>query len=49
MAILMKELDIKCLPKHLPEYIAVDVSNLGINEYLSAIVPLKSKIQYLII
>ena len=32
LSYLMKELDIKCLPKHLPEYIAVDVSNLGINE-----------------
>ena len=28
----MTELDITCLPKDLPEYIAVDVSHLGINE-----------------
>ncbi|MBL11041.1 MAG: 50S ribosomal protein L25/general stress protein Ctc [Acidiferrobacteraceae bacterium] len=32
LSYLLKELDIKCLPKDLPEYIAVDVSNLGINE-----------------
>lgn len=33
------ELDITCLPKDLPEYIAVDVSELGMNEsiHLSAI------------
>ena len=29
---LITELDITCLPKDLPEYIAVDVSGLGINE-----------------
>ena len=28
----MTELDITCLPKDLPEYIAVDVSELGMNE-----------------
>ena len=28
----MTEFDITCLPKDLPEYIAIDVSNLGINE-----------------
>ena len=28
----MTELDITCLPKNLPEYIAVDVSELGMNE-----------------
>ena len=28
----MTELDITCLPKDLPEYIAVDVSHLAINE-----------------
>jgi large subunit ribosomal protein L25 len=32
LSYLMTELDITCLPKNLPEYIAVDVSNLGINE-----------------
>ena len=30
----MTELDITCLPKDLPEYIAVDVSTLGMNESL---------------
>jgi len=30
----MTELDITCLPKDLPEYIAVDVSALGMNESL---------------
>ncbi len=36
---LITELDITCLPKDLPEYIAVDVSALGINEtiHLSAV------------
>ena len=36
---LMTEFDITCLPKDLPEYIAIDVSNLGINEsiHLSAV------------
>ena len=29
---LMTELDITCLPKDLPEYIAIDVSALGIND-----------------
>ena len=28
----MTELDITCLPKDLPEYIAIDVSALGIND-----------------
>ena len=32
LSYLMTELDISCLPKDLPEYIAVDVSHLGINE-----------------
>jgi large subunit ribosomal protein L25 len=32
LSYLMTEFDITCLPKDLPEYIAVDVSNLGINE-----------------
>jgi len=32
LSYLMTELDITCLPKDLPEYIAVDVSNLSINE-----------------
>ena len=31
---LITELDITCLPKDLPEYIAVDVSGLGINEVI---------------
>ena len=30
----MTEIDITCLPKDLPEYIAVDVSTLGMNESL---------------
>ena len=39
LSYLMTEFDITCLPKDLPEYIAVDVSNLGINEsiHLSSI------------
>ncbi len=39
LSYLMTEFDITCLPKDLPEYIAVDVSNLGINEsiHLSAV------------
>ena len=32
LSYLMTEFDITCLPKDLPEYIAVDVSNLGIND-----------------
>ena len=32
LSYLMTEFDITCLPKDLPEYIAVDVSNLNINE-----------------
>ena len=32
LSYLMTEFDITCLPKDLPEYIAVNVSNLGINE-----------------
>jgi len=32
LSYLMTEFDITCLPKDLPEYIAVDVSDLGINE-----------------
>ena len=32
LSYLMTEFDITCLPKDLPEYIAVDVTNLGINE-----------------
>ncbi len=32
LSYLMTEFDITCLPKDLPEYIAIDVSNLGINE-----------------
>jgi len=32
LSYLMTELDLTCLPKDLPEYIAVDVSDLGINE-----------------
>ena len=32
LSYLMTEFDITCLPQDLPEYIAVDVSNLGINE-----------------
>ncbi len=31
---LMMDVEISCLPKHLPEYIEVDVSNLEINESL---------------
>ena len=31
---LMTELDITCLPKDLPEYIAIDVSALGINDVI---------------
>ena len=32
LSYLMTEFDITCLPKDLPEYISVDVSNLSINE-----------------
>ena len=32
LSYLMTEFDITCLPKDLPEYISVNVSNLGINE-----------------
>ena len=32
LSYLMTEFDITCLPKDLPEYIAIDVSSLGINE-----------------
>ena len=32
LSYLMTEFDITCLPKDLPEFIAVDVSSLGINE-----------------
>ena len=32
LSYLVTEFDITCLPKDLPEYIAVDVSNLGIND-----------------
>ena len=32
LSYLVTEFDITCLPKDLPEYIAVDVSHLGINE-----------------
>ncbi len=31
---LVTEVEITCLPKHLPEYIEVDVSNLKVNESL---------------
>lgn len=39
LSYLLTEVDITCLPRDLPEYIAVDVSNLGINEsiHLSAV------------
>ena len=32
LSYLMTEFDITCLPKDLPQYIAIDVSNLGIHE-----------------
>lgn len=32
MSYLMTELDVTCLPRDLPEYIVVDVSELGLNE-----------------
>ena len=39
LSYLITEIDITCLPKDLPEYLAVDASNLGINEsiHLSAV------------
>jgi large subunit ribosomal protein L25 len=40
---LMNDVEISCLPKHLPEYLEIDVSNLQLNEalHLSDITPVE--------
>ena len=40
---LMNDVEISCLPKHLPEYLVIDVSNLQLNEtlHLSDITPVE--------